>query len=227
MHSLQFVDSEIAHEYAALDGPAGLRLMVPTEKLDGVEPSILRDFQDFCARLRKVGVEIAESGLPDLVAVQDCVQRAQIVAFEAFKWHRDLLRQRKGLYDPRVAFRFDSAAHLSKDLYLQGLQHLKSLRRLIDLQLDGFDGLLLPTIPIRTPTLADVSDEDAYLKINAASFRNTSVANHLDLPSVCWPIAAKSGDGNARARSAMLIGERATDARTLAIACQLEAHSGV
>lgn len=53
-----------------------------------------------------------------------------------------------------------------------------------------------------------------YLSNTAASLRNTSIANHLNLPSICFPLV---GDKSIPA-SAMIIGPRNEDAMTLAIA---------
>lgn len=219
---LAYLDALLTQEESEAPAPEALRLLVPNETLEEVDPRLLDSFHRYVERLTRAGVQVVFRDVPELIETRECVGAAQIVTYEAFQWHKELLPRRRDQYDPRVAMRFDDAESLSAENYTSGLKQLGEIRQRLDQILEGFDGFLAPTVPIQPPTLAELAEEDVYLRLNAMSFRNTSIANHLDLPSVCFPTEEIDG---ARG-SAMLIGTRQSDAMTLSIATTLSKFSG-
>jgi len=198
------------------------KLVVPEELLNEVDSRILRSFEQFTSRLQRMGIRVIIQAMPSLLSVRQCVESAQIVKYEAYQWHKNLLQTHRRLYDPNVAMRFDDAESISRSSYESGLPHLKTLRQQIDNEWSGIDGLLLPPVPIQAPTIEELAEENSYLRLNAASFRHTSFANHLDLPGVCFPTETIEGVIG----SAMLVGLRRKDAHILAIAKMLSQYSG-
>jgi len=199
------------------------QLVVPEQLLSEVDSRILKSFENLIKHLQRSGIRVSIESMPSLLSVRQCVESAQIVKYEAYQWHKKHLQTRRHLYDPNVAMRFNDAESLSQRAYENGLAHLNSLRSQIDQDISVIDGLLLPTVPIQAPTIDEIAEPDNYLRLNAASFRHTSFANHLDLPAVCFPTDTIDGVIG----SAMLVGLREKDTRTLALARILSYYSGL
>ncbi|MCY1526713.1 hypothetical protein D9M68_617520 [compost metagenome] len=86
----------------------------------------------------------------------------------------------------------------------------------------GADAVLTPTVPMLPPTLAQLEDNEAYLRENSRAFSLTEFANRLDLPSISLP-----GDlADRRAVGLMATGLRGGDRALLATAVQIEAALG-
>ena len=55
-------------------------------------------------------------------------------------------------------------------------------------QLDGFDALVMPTVPVVAPKIADLqASDDAYYAANGLILRNPSIINFLDGCAVSLP----------------------------------------
>ena len=50
-----------------------------------------------------------------------------------------------------------------------------------------FDALIMPTVPIVPPCIADLDDEREYNRINLHILRNTAIGNFLDRCSISLP----------------------------------------
>jgi len=198
------------------------QLVIPEELLIDVDSRILKSFEQFINRLKQSGIHVKTESMPSLLSVRELVESAQIVKYEAYQWHKDYLQTHRHMYDPNVALRFDDAELLKQHLYVSGIAQLNELRKQIDEETAGIDGMLLPTVPIQAPTIKELAEQSSYLRLNAASFRHTNFANHLDLPAVCFPTESINGVIG----SAMLVGCRNQDTRTLTIANYLSNYSG-
>ena len=92
-----------------------------------------------------------------------------------------MIAEHADAYDPRVLSRIRRGQTLDEN----NLQQLRSQRadwqRRVSTAVQGFDALLMPTVPFVAPTLAELeADEEAYFRINGAVLRNPSVINFLD-----------------------------------------------
>ena len=81
-----------------------------------------------------------------------------------------------------------------------------------------YDALLMPTVPVTAPRLAELAADEAYQRVNALVLRNPAIANFLDRCSISIP-CHKAGDAPV---GLMLIGEHDADRRLLAIAAAVE-----
>ena len=72
--------------------------------------------------------------------------------------------------------------------YLGRVGRLKSLARRAVPRFDGMDIIATPTLCLTPPVLADVSDADAYLRINRRIVRNTVAVNYLGLCAITLPV---------------------------------------
>jgi aspartyl-tRNA(Asn)/glutamyl-tRNA(Gln) amidotransferase subunit A len=83
----------------------------------------------------------------------------------------------------------------------------------------GFDALLMPTVPIVPPRIADLDDEREYNRINLLILRNCAVGNFLDRCAISMP-CHREGEPPA---GLMLMGETMGDGRLFSIAAAIEA----
>ncbi|MCE1191704.1 MAG: amidase [Acidovorax sp.] len=189
-------DALLAHEVLAarrvtrsLAPLSQYRLAVPsTLFLDGLDATVARAFERSLQVLRQAGAQIDTIDLP---AVQEPPAYG-FAAPESYAWHRSLLQQAGGQYDPRVRTRIEKGASLMAWEYID-LLHARQhwIARMLD-GMAAYDALLSPTVPIVAPLLADVAPahgtdpaQDAardaeFFRVNNLLLRNTSVVNLLD-----------------------------------------------
>jgi aspartyl-tRNA(Asn)/glutamyl-tRNA(Gln) amidotransferase subunit A len=100
-----------------------------------------------------------------------------------------------------------------------GIQQARAaLMPALDARLTDLDALVLPTVPLLAPRIADVQAEDAFLRTNTLLLRNPSVFNFFDLPALTLPLPR--GDG--LAVGLMLVGKRGADRELLALGAAVE-----
>ena len=94
-------------------------------------------------------------------------------------------------------------------------------RRLVqamDARFEGFDALVLPTVPIVAPKTAEVAVPDEFGRKNAMLLRNTSMINFFDLCAISLPLPRNGG----LSTGLMLVGRNGSDAKLFAIAAAVE-----
>jgi aspartyl-tRNA(Asn)/glutamyl-tRNA(Gln) amidotransferase subunit A len=89
----------------------------------------------------------------------------------------------------------------------------------IDARFGGLDALVMPTVPILAPRIDALATEDAFMRANMLTLRNTALANFFDLCAVSLPI---HGTGQ-QPVGLMLVGRHGSDARLFAVAAAAEA----
>jgi aspartyl-tRNA(Asn)/glutamyl-tRNA(Gln) amidotransferase subunit A len=88
----------------------------------------------------------------------------------------------------------------------------------MDARFDGLDVLVLPTVPIVAPKIADVAAADEFGRKNAMLLRNTSMINFFDLCAISLPLPRDSG----LSTGLMLVGRNGSDAKLFSIAAVVE-----
>jgi aspartyl-tRNA(Asn)/glutamyl-tRNA(Gln) amidotransferase subunit A len=83
-----------------------------------------------------------------------------------------------------------------------------------------FDCVVMPTVPIVAPRIADLDDEREYNRINMHILRNTALGNFLDRCAISIP-CHRAGDAPV---GLMLMGETMGDARLFRLAAAAEAR---
>lgn len=154
-------------------------------------PGVRRDFRDAVAALERSGVYVEVAPLEVLRESAAVAAQSGMIAVEAYRIHREHLDRALESYDPLVGPRLLRGREIPADRYLDGVHRLADCRRRFDAEIAGFDGFLLPTVPISPPRLAELGDTQRYLALNAQAFSFTEFANRLDLPSVSLPIGRR------------------------------------
>lgn len=172
---------------------SGLRLAVPrTLMLDALEPPVARAFERALAALSAAGAHIVEIALPQLAEIADINAPGGFSAVEAWATHREAMTTRRADFDPRVARRVALGEGVSAADYIRMQQRRQDWIARVGAELEGFDALVCPTVPIVAPTIASVAEDDeAFFKANGLLLRNTFAINFLDGCAFTLPCHAR------------------------------------
>lgn len=198
---------------------SALRVAIPASfGLAGMDVQVKTAFENAVAALQTQGLNIETLALPELNNLPDINRHGGFAAYESYQHHSDDLQKRPEQFDPRVRARIETGEGQTAEDY----QTLKTARAKVQQQvaesMRSVDALLLPTVPIIAPTLAELDDEEHYFKSNALILRNPSLANFIDGCSISVPCHAQ---GQAPV-GLMLIAAAGKDERLLVLAGVLE-----
>ncbi|OZA87389.1 MAG: amidase [Polaromonas sp. 39-63-25] len=211
----------IANEALPQRDVRGLRLGVPRGLLfSQAQDEVLAAVEQALAQLAGAGARVRDQALDDLLGEPFRLQeRGTLVAAEAAWIHRDWVDSRPEAYDPIVLGRIRRGQTLDAATYVGIQQARAALLPALDARLTDLDALVLPTVPLLAPRIAEVQAEDAFLRTNTLLLRNPSVFNFLDLPALTLPLPR----GGGLAVGLMLVGKRGQDRELLALGAAVEA----
>ena len=217
------LDAVLAGEPVADLSPfplTGLRMAVPqTMVLENIEPAVARAFESALAALRKAGARIVDIPLRELAELPQINAKGGLAAAEAYAIHRRYIVNSEKMYDPRVLVRILRGQEQDAADYVELVNARAGFIRRVAAMTAPYDALVMPTVPVTAPRLADLAADDAYRSANFLVLRNPSIANFLDRCSISIP-CHQAGDAPV---GLMLIGEQGADRRLLAIAAAIEA----
>lgn len=197
-----------------------LRLAVPTTiVLDGMDATVSSAFDRALSLLARAGARISRIAVPEFSQVAAVNAKGGFAASEAYAWHRTLLAAKGAGYDPRVRLRIERGERMTAVDYLELFAARLRLIEAFDARTREFDALMMPTVPIVPPRIADLEDEHEYNRINLHVLRNTAFGNFFDRCSISLP-CHRQGEPPV---GLMLVGETLGDARLFGIAAAVEA----
>lgn len=198
----------------------GLRLGVPRGLLfSQADEAVLAAVEHALGVLAQAGATVSNESLDGLLGEPFRLQeRGTLVAAEAAWIHRDGAATRPEVYDLIVLGRIRRGQALDAATYVGIQQARAALLPALDARLANLDALVLPTVPLLAPHIADVSGEDVFLRTNALLLRNPSVFNFFDLPALSLPLPRQNG----LAVGLMLVGQRGADRELLALGAAVE-----
>jgi aspartyl-tRNA(Asn)/glutamyl-tRNA(Gln) amidotransferase subunit A len=198
----------------------GLRLAVPENiVLDGMDTTVAAAFEHTLSELSKAGATITRIRFPAFDTIGPVNAKGGFAASEAYAWHRALLAAKGSGYDPRIRVRIMRGEGMSAADYLELLPARARIIAEFDASTRDFDCVLMPTVPIVAPRIADLDDEREYNRVNMLILRNTALGNFLDRCAISIP-CHRPGDAPV---GLMLMGETMGDARLFRIAAAIEA----
>jgi aspartyl-tRNA(Asn)/glutamyl-tRNA(Gln) amidotransferase subunit A len=198
----------------------GLRLAVPDNVvLDGMDATVSAAFDRALSSLSAAGAVISRLPCPEFADMAAVNANGGFAASEAYAWHRGLLAEKGPGYDPRIRVRISRGEGFTAADYLDLVAARARIIASFNARTAGFDALVLPTVPIIAPTIAELDDERAYNRINLHILRNTAIGNFLDRCAISLP-CHRAGDAPV---GLMLMGETMGDARLFGIAAAVEA----
>jgi aspartyl-tRNA(Asn)/glutamyl-tRNA(Gln) amidotransferase subunit A len=170
---------------------SGLRLAIPqTLALDDLDAPVADAFQAAVGRLSRAGAQVVDAPFPCLGRVPQINAKGGLAAMESYAWHRALIASKRALYDPRVVNRMLKGAECTAADYLDVRAARRDLIQVAEAELASFDALILPTVAIVPPRIADLAPEDAYTRANILSLRNATLINMIDGCAISLPIHA-------------------------------------
>jgi aspartyl-tRNA(Asn)/glutamyl-tRNA(Gln) amidotransferase subunit A len=158
--------------------------------LEQMDETVGATYEMALKRLSTAGVKLQEVSLPVLDELTSLFVNGGLVAAEAHAWHRHLLESREAEYDPRVAVRIRRGALTSSADYIALQVRRTKLIAQWREQIDRFDAVAMPTVPIVAPMLTELEDDEVYGRINLLMLRNPTVVNALDGCAVSLPCQA-------------------------------------
>ena len=199
---------------------AGIRFVIPDNfALEGTGRSVRDSFNRTVARLTAAGAVIVRTHFSDLRAASRAAVEGGVITAEAYAWHRNWIYERASLYDPLVGPRILQDETKAAHRYTAAFARIEARARLFDAEMEPFDVLLTPTVPILPPRIGALSQHDEYLRLNALTFGITELENRVDLPSLSLPDRRQGR----QSVGLMLTGRRGMGRRLLEIAEHVEA----
>jgi len=198
----------------------GLRLAAPqTVVLDDLDATVSRGYVAALSALSRAGAGITDIPLHEIAEIAALNGRGGFAASEAYAWHKRLIEAKGALYDPRVLMRIMRGKDMDAAEYIELNRGRADLIRRVAAITSHYDALVMPTVPIIAPPLAELEAEERYRKVNLQVLRNPTVANMLDRCAISLP-CHRHGEAPV---GLMLIGEHGGDCRLFAIAAGIEA----
>ena len=218
------LDAIMAGEAPEIPAPAevsGLRLLVPTTVvLDDMDDAVSGAFDRALSVLSAAGTLVREAPLPAFSRLAAINAKGGFTAAEAWAWHRELIERGAGSYDPRVVSRILRGKEMSAADLLDVIEARAAWIAEVESSIFGFDALLMPTVPLVAPKIADLAASDeAYFRANGLMLRNPTLINFLDGCALSIPCHAP-GDAPV---GLMVAAGAMNDRRILAIGRALEA----
>jgi aspartyl-tRNA(Asn)/glutamyl-tRNA(Gln) amidotransferase subunit A len=217
------VDSVLAGDPPAVPRAlpiAGLRLLAPQSYvLDDMDAHVAGQYERALARLGDAGARITFMTLELLNQLPEINAKGGLAGAEAYHWHRALLASRGALYDPRVRVRIERGGALDAGDYIEVMRRRSEFQARLGAIMAGYDAVVMPTVPIIAPSLAEIADDADFGRINLLLLRNPSICNFLDGCALTVPCH----DPDSAPVGVMLMGGPLADHRILAIGRAVEA----
>jgi aspartyl-tRNA(Asn)/glutamyl-tRNA(Gln) amidotransferase subunit A len=199
--------------------PDGLRLGVPKRvMLDDLEPPVAVAFERAVAALARGGARITELPLDMLGDYGRINVKGGLPVAEAFAWHEKLIKRRGETYDPRIRTRIERGREMAAAEYIRLVNDRADFIRRFDAETEGFDALVMPTVPMTAPPIAGFARDEDYTRLNLKLVRNTAIINFLDRCALTLPIETPG----AAPVGLMVVGRHGEDCRLLAIGIGVE-----
>lgn len=167
----------------------GMRIGIPRGWLDeNIDPQIGQALRAAASAMESAGMVMVEVSPPDLATL--AAHSMMVLQSEATSLHGPWLRERPADYLPQTRTRLESGFSVSAVAYLDALRARgPALAKFVDTTLAGVDAIMIPTLPITTPTIeaADVGGGPNMARIIMEIMRFMRWVNYLGIPSLSVP----------------------------------------
>jgi aspartyl-tRNA(Asn)/glutamyl-tRNA(Gln) amidotransferase subunit A len=214
------VDAAMAGEPVAVPAlrPLALaRFALPRAPfLDGLDVTVGKAFESALTALSHAGAKIVQIEMPK---VDEILSIRRFIPIEAYAHHRATLAAHAERFDPMVRMRLQDGAQSLASEFIALKQVRRELIARCAALTFGFDAVLMPTVAVVPPNIADVGEKRAYLGQSALVTRLTSVGNCLDRCAISLPCPAPGS----LPVGITLMGEHGADLALLSTALGVEA----
>lgn len=168
---------------ASLDGASFL--VLTNEVLAPLDDGPQAAFEGALAALSGAGAKLTHAAIPEL---EEAMRLTTLFPAEAWGTWGALIEEKGDLMNPPIRTRFEGGKAISGADFVADWQRLDRLRAGFKSRIAAFDAVLLPTVPILPPKIADLIADDAYFAArNLETLRNTRVGNLMDLTGLTLP----------------------------------------
>jgi aspartyl-tRNA(Asn)/glutamyl-tRNA(Gln) amidotransferase subunit A len=198
----------------------GVRLAIPQSMvMDDIDVTVATAFARTVSVLARAGARVQDLPLRELLELPALNAKGGFPAAEAYAWHRNLLAEKGDDYDPRVKVRIEKGTQQSAADYIELCAARRNFITRVQAVCAPFDALILPTVPLVAPALAELEDDQNFGRVNLLMLRNPTVVNFLDGCAISIPchIPGEAPVG------LMIVGQHGSDQRIFAIARSIEA----
>jgi aspartyl-tRNA(Asn)/glutamyl-tRNA(Gln) amidotransferase subunit A len=205
-------------ESAPLEGlRIGIAQGLPLRQLDDTVSARLFEAIN---ELGRANVQVSPELFPQFDDMVRVNSKATIAAAEGYAIHRERLAERGADFDPVVRARLETARDFSAADYIVLVRERAVLARAMDARLADLDAIMLPTVPVIAPTIAECVNLDVTrtLDLFGVIGRNTNMVNFFDLCAISLPLPR--GDG--MPVGLMLVARNGQDRKLLRIAAAAE-----
>lgn len=220
------VDAALGRSGAELPPPdiAGLRLGVADDFFwEGCSKGVAEAVKDCIAQLESAGARFVPVELPGAEEIYDIFQSGGLAASELATFLQESLPHVRQRLEPHIEARIAAAEGIPAVEYIRRLRCAEIHARRAEEQLASVDAVLMPTVPITTPKLAEIEDKQAYARVNMQALRNASVINFLGLCAATLP-AGRDAEG--MPVGLHLVGKAWSDDRILSLGRAIEGCIG-
>jgi aspartyl-tRNA(Asn)/glutamyl-tRNA(Gln) amidotransferase subunit A len=165
-----------------------LRFGVPRKHFcDLLDTDVRRSFEASVAALRSAGAVVHDVEIPN--ARFTATIYLHIVLGDAAPYHAAALEKIPERYTTPVRLRLEMARYVLAEDYTRALEGREVLRQEVDAALSGYDGLLLPTVPIPAPPIgaATVEIDGAKEPVRNVMLRLTQLFDITGHPAISLP----------------------------------------
>jgi aspartyl-tRNA(Asn)/glutamyl-tRNA(Gln) amidotransferase subunit A len=154
---------------------------------DGIEKAVADRYEGALRALTKAGARLTDVSLPELAELPEINCKGGISAAESYALHRPRLLKGASGYDPRVLTRILRGREQDAADYIDLLNIRADFTTRVARRIRKFDAVLMPTIPIIAPAVAQLTADDAYVKANGLALRNPSIVNFINGCAISLP----------------------------------------
>lgn len=159
-----------------------------TTVLDGLDTTVAAAYERAVSTLRAAGASIVDFALPLVADIPDLFKNGGISIAEAYRFHRPMLDRASADYDPIVARRLRVGSVITNAEYEDLLRRRAAMIDAAAAQTHKFDALVMPTCPIVAPSIASVTELDAWQDVHRRLLYPNAIANVLDRCALTLPL---------------------------------------
>jgi aspartyl-tRNA(Asn)/glutamyl-tRNA(Gln) amidotransferase subunit A len=189
---------------------------------EGLDACVAPAYERALRALAQAGVKLTDIDLPELAEMPEMNSKGGLSSAESYAHHRRLLATDGERYDPRVSRRILRGREQDAADYIELCNRRKEFTSRVARQIQKFHAVLMPTTPITAPRIADLAQDEAYLRTNALVLRNPSIVNFIDGCAISIPCQ----EPGTPPVGLSLFGLRNTDRQVLSAAAVVEPHLG-
>lgn len=152
-----------------------------------MDATVARTYEQALRRLEQAGASLTDIAFPELETLPDINALGGFPAPESLTWHTPLIEKHADLYDPFVLKRILRGREQTAVDYITLRLRRRALQAKAAERLHGYDAILMPTVPIIAPRMADMEEAEHYAATNLLLLRNPTITNFLDRCAISLP----------------------------------------